>query len=58
MGSHELIISKGVGNFEAYLESELKLRVLFLFRAKCGPMIRLLRVPKNSPPIVYLRGGE
>ncbi|WP_054857629.1 ARMT1-like domain-containing protein [Vulcanisaeta sp. JCM 16159] len=57
LGSHELIISKGVGNFEAYLESELKLRVLFLFRAKCGPMIRLLRVPKNSP-IVYLRDGE
>ncbi|WP_054842245.1 ARMT1-like domain-containing protein [Vulcanisaeta distributa] len=54
LGNHELIISKGVGNFEAYLESGLRLRVLFLFRAKCGPMIRLLRVPKNSP-VVYLR---
>ncbi|GAB6946382.1 ARMT1-like domain-containing protein [Vulcanisaeta sp. JCM 16161] len=57
LGNHDLIISKGVGNFEAYLESELKLRVLFLFRAKCGPMIRLLRVPKNSP-VVYLRNDR
>ncbi len=54
LSRHELIISKGVGNFEAYLESGLRLRVLFLFRAKCGPMIRLLHVPKNSP-VIYLR---
>ncbi|ADY00390.1 hypothetical protein VMUT_0174 [Vulcanisaeta moutnovskia 768-28] len=57
LGAHDLIISKGVGNFEAYLESELKLRVLFLLRAKCGPMIRLLKVPKNSP-VVYLRDDK
>ncbi|MGC8606236.1 MAG: ARMT1-like domain-containing protein [Vulcanisaeta sp.] len=57
LGTHDLIISKGVGNFEAYLESELKLRVLFLLRAKCGPMIRLLKVPKNSP-VVYLRDDK
>jgi uncharacterized protein with ATP-grasp and redox domains len=48
---HDLVISKGVGNFEAYLENDLNLKVLFLFRAKCGPMIRMLRVPKNSPVI-------
>ncbi len=57
LNTHELIISKGVGNFEAYLESSLRLRVLFLFRAKCGPIIRLLRVPKNSP-VVYLRNDK
>ncbi|ADN51099.1 ARMT1-like domain-containing protein [Vulcanisaeta distributa] len=57
LSMHELIISKGVGNFEAYLESGLRLKVLFLFRAKCGPMIRLLRVPKNSP-VVYLRDDK
>jgi len=33
------------------LENDLNLKVLFLFRAKCGPMIRMLRVPKNSPVI-------
>ncbi len=54
---HDLIISKGVGNFESYLENDLRLRVIFLFRAKCGPMIRLLKVPKNSP-VVYLRNDK
>ncbi|MFB6469989.1 MAG: ARMT1-like domain-containing protein [Vulcanisaeta sp. AZ3] len=53
---HDLIISKGIGNFEAYLEKELDLRTLFLFRAKCGPIIRLLKVPRNSP-VIYLLGG-
>ncbi len=55
---HGLIISKGVGNFEAYLESGLSLKVLFLFRAKCGPMIRLLKVPKNSPVIYFISGSK
>ncbi|BDR92912.1 ARMT1-like domain-containing protein [Vulcanisaeta souniana] len=54
---HDLVISKGVGNFESYLENDLGLRVIFLFRAKCGPMIKLLKVPKNSP-VVYLRGNK
>ena len=54
---HDLVISKGVGNFESYLENDLRLRVIFLFRAKCGPMIRLLKVPKNSP-VVYLRSDK
>ena len=57
LSAHELIISKGVGNFEAYLEGDLRLKVLFLFRAKCGPIIRLLRVPKNSP-VIYLKSDK
>ena len=52
--NHDLIISKGLGNFEAYLERDLNLRVLFLFRAKCEPVIKMLKVPKNSP-VIYFR---
>jgi hypothetical protein len=51
--NHDLIISKGLGNFEAYLERDLNLRALFLFRAKCEPVIKMLKVPRNSPVIYF-----
>lgn len=49
----EVIISKGVGNLEAYMESGLELNnVLFLLRVKCKPFIRLLGVSMGKPVIV------
>ncbi|WP_069806820.1 ARMT1-like domain-containing protein [Vulcanisaeta thermophila] len=53
LSKHDLVIVKGVGNLEAYLENndKLNIRPLFLFRVKCGPMIRLFNVPKGTPVI-------
>ncbi|GGP18916.1 hypothetical protein GCM10007981_00490 [Thermocladium modestius] len=52
----ELVISKGVGNLEAYMESGMKLgNALFLLRVKCKPFVRLLGVPMGRPIIISSR---
>ncbi len=54
MKQHDVIISKGVGNFEACLESGFKeAPVLFLLRVKCTPFSRFLGVAKGKP-VIYL----
>jgi len=53
LGSHDLLIMKGLDNFETYLELKPRLgNALFLLRAKCPLIARLLGVPTNSPVIV------
>jgi len=42
----DLIISKGMGNFEALSETNLK-PVFYLLRTKCAPVATALRLPKN-----------
>ena len=50
----DLVISKGVGNFEAYLESGIKHpNALFLFKVKCAPLQRMLNVEFNKPIILH-----
>ena len=52
LGSHDLLIMKGLDNFETYLELKPRLgSALFLLRAKCPLIARLLGVPTNSPVI-------
>ena len=47
-----LVISKGVGNLEAYIESRRSHgNALFLLRVKCRPFIRVLGVPMGKPII-------
>ena len=51
-----LVISKGVGNLEAYLEANRRHgNVLFLFRVKCRPIMRLLNVPFGKPVVMHSR---
>jgi uncharacterized protein with ATP-grasp and redox domains len=46
LNTADLIISKGMGNFEALSETNLK-PVLYLLRTKCAPVAAALRLPKN-----------
>jgi len=46
------IISKGIANLEAYLENEVKLDSLHLFRAKCDVLAEKFKVKKNMPIII------
>ncbi|MFP3299175.1 MAG: ARMT1-like domain-containing protein [Thermocladium sp.] len=47
-----LVISKGVGNLEAYIEAGRRHdNALFLLRVKCRPFIRVLGVPMGKPII-------
>lgn len=45
--SADLIISKGMGNFEALSDSSIK-PILYLFRAKCNPVAKAAGVLKND----------
>jgi len=54
INSSDLVISKGVGNFEAYLETGRRHpNALFLFRVKCNPLRRMLNVEFNKPVILH-----
>jgi len=55
LARHSFIVSKGVGNLEAYLEMKLDLNTVFLLRAKCRPITRLLGVPMGTPVILSSR---
>ena len=47
IGSADLVISKGMGNFEALSDSSIK-PILYLFRAKCNPVAKAAGVLKND----------
>ena len=46
MGNCDLIISKGMGNFEALSEMDYK-PILYLLRTKCNPVANALGLPKH-----------
>ncbi len=46
------LISKGIANAEAYVESNQHVKSIHLLRAKCDILSELFSVPKNSPLIV------
>ncbi len=50
-----LVISKGTANLEAYLESSLSTRCVFLLKVKCKPMSALLGAPKGRAVITDSR---
>lgn len=52
MDSVDLIISKGMGNFEGLTEMTLSTPVFFLFTTKCNVISRNIGVPVGSPVIV------
>lgn len=45
--SSDLVISKGMGNFEALSDSQIH-PILYLFRAKCSPVAKAAGVVKND----------
>jgi uncharacterized protein with ATP-grasp and redox domains len=50
--SSELIIAKGMGNFEALTEFEPFCPTVHILRTKCGPVARHIGVPKNRNVIM------
>ncbi len=52
----DLVISKGMGNFETISEFEDKLkgRLVYLLRAKCAPVARSLGVEKGDLVMNFL----
>ena len=52
--SADLIISKGMGNYETLSEVELGRRCFFILRAKCWPVARSLGVRKNDYVAAFL----
>jgi len=55
MRAADLIISKGMANFEAMSEHRWK-AVVYLLRAKCEPVARALHVKSNSDIIKLVKG--
>ncbi len=55
----DLIISKGMGNFEAMSETDLG-PIAYLLRTKCSPVSSALRLPKNMNAVKLVRkaGGK
>jgi uncharacterized protein with ATP-grasp and redox domains len=53
--SSELIIAKGMGNFEALTEFEPLCPTVHILRTKCGPVARHVGVPKNRNVIMIRR---
>ncbi|WP_341871677.1 ARMT1-like domain-containing protein [Pyrolobus fumarii] len=49
---YDLVLAKGIANFETFLEAPLKTQTLSLLRAKCSPLARLFNVEKGKPIIV------
>ena len=47
INSADLVISKGMGNFEALSDSSIN-PILYLFRAKCNPVAKAAGVIKND----------
>jgi len=56
MRSADLIISKGMANFEAISEHEWK-AVAYLMRTKCEPVSNALRVKKDANIVKLVKGG-
>lgn len=52
----DLILAKGMGNYETLSETAVRSRVFFLLMAKCDPVARSLGVPKDS--FVAAFGGK
>jgi uncharacterized protein with ATP-grasp and redox domains len=52
MDSVDLIISKGMGNFEGLTEMTIKTPIYFLFTTKCNVISREINVPIGSPIIL------
>ena len=46
--SAELIVAKGMGNFESLTEWEPKAPIIHIMRTKCDPVARHVGVPKNK----------
>jgi len=44
----DIIIAKGMANYETLTETKLKKPIAFLFRAKCNPVARSVKVDKGS----------
>lgn len=56
LGSSELVLSKGQGNYEALSEFEEK-PVLFLLKVKCEPVSEHLGVPVGSSALIFHGNG-
>ncbi|MFH1241276.1 MAG: ARMT1-like domain-containing protein [Pseudomonadota bacterium] len=54
----DLVISKGMANFETIYPRDLRTPVFFLFRAKCQPMQDYLKAPADSLLALWHNGGN
>lgn len=50
--SSELIVAKGMGNFESMTEFDPQCPTVHIMRTKCGPVARYVGVPKNKNVIM------
>ncbi|MEB3861507.1 MAG: ARMT1-like domain-containing protein [Desulfurococcales archaeon] len=48
----DLVLSKGIANYEAATENPGRWRIVFLLRAKCGPIARQYSVARGTPLVV------
>jgi uncharacterized protein with ATP-grasp and redox domains len=55
--SAELIVAKGMGNFEALTEFEPSCPVVHILRTKCNPVAQHVGVPRNKN-VVMIRGSK
>ena len=51
----DIIIAKGMGNFESLSEEELPVPIAHVLRTKCGPVADSIGVPQNVN-VVFVRG--
>lgn len=57
VASCDLIISKGMANFETIYPQTIAAPVFFLFKVKCEPMHRLIRAPVGSFVALWQQGA-
>ncbi len=48
----DIVLSKGIANYEVATENPGRWRIVFLLRAKCGPIARQYGVPQGTPLVV------
>ncbi|MGY5874620.1 MAG: ARMT1-like domain-containing protein [Candidatus Thorarchaeota archaeon] len=56
--SSELIVAKGMGNYESMTEFELPSPVVHILRTKCEPVAKHVGVPKNKNVVLIRRPPE
>jgi hypothetical protein len=51
----DIIIAKGMGNYESLSDEELPVPIAHVLRTKCGPVANSMGIPLNQN-VVYVKG--
>jgi hypothetical protein len=57
IASADLVISKGLANFETIYPRDMVAPVFFLFKVKCEPIQNYIQAPANSFLALYKTGS-